>query len=255
MTGEQFRNEVYAHLEVDGKRRGIAEFRAATMRAAIADLAHYIPELGPQLAYADDELTPFDEKVAEAVAEFMKSRIARNVDRNMGLSQAHYGSYLTLRRRIFIDIKGGRVPLLEFFWGKPASFVLTAKIGHIPVPLTGEVWFTVKLGAGQPDCQSVIQLKNGSGIDIIDADAGKHRVKLTATQAKLFVPGEEYRFEVQAFSDTGVPVIPSNLQGLIRSKVPVMHGDPAGGTSEGSMTYSDGTVMTYSDGTVMTYSQ
>ena len=124
MTYLQFKTAVYTHLDVDGTRRGIQPLRDAVMKSAIADLKYYIPDYRDNtVAYADATIIPFDD-ADEAVAEFIKSRITRSIDKDLALSQAHKAEFLNLRRRLHlthhesptkIELVAGRslaVPLL-----------------------------------------------------------------------------------------------------------------------------------------------
>ncbi len=234
MTGEEFNIEVEAFLDTDAKRRGIEVFRAAFKRAAIADLAAYIDEFNVgKLTFADDEETPFDTDSAEAVAEFLKSKIARNVDRDLQLSQAHWTDYLILRRRLFVRLKEARTPELTPWIGKPYTIILNLRKGTLPQPIIGNVLFTVKAYKGDPDECAIVVLERDAGITVLDAATSRIRVSLDAEQTARFMSGVEYYWDVQVEADP--LVIP--LHGVLKpqqpvggGKAPVITQQPVGGT-------------------------
>ncbi len=234
MTGVEFNIEVEAFLDTDAKRRGIEVFRAAFKRAAIADLAAYIDEFNVgKLTFADDEETPFDTDSAEAVAEFLKSKIARNVDRDLQLSQAHWTDYLILRRRLFVRLKEARTPELTPWIGKPYTIILNLRKGMLPQPIIGNVFFTVKAYQGDPDECAIVVLERDAGITVLDAATSRIRVSLDAEQTARFMSGVEYYWDVQVEADP--LVIP--LHGVLKpqqpvggGKAPVITQQPVGGT-------------------------
>jgi hypothetical protein len=234
MTGAEFNTEVLAFLDTDAQRRGISNFREAFKRAAIADLAAYIDEFAVgKLTFADNEETPFDTDSAEAVAEFLKSKIARNVDRDLQLSQAHWTDYLILRRRLYVRLKEARTPELRPWIGKPYTIILNLRKGMLPQPIIGNVWFTVKTYKGDPDECAIIVLERDAGITVLDAAKSRIRVTLEASHTSRFMYGVEYYWDVQV-EDTPLAI---PLYGVLKPQQPVGVGkapkitsQPVGGT-------------------------
>ena len=221
MNGLEFQEEVATFLDVDASRRGLADFKAAQTKAALSDLARYIEDYNTgQLTYEDDEITPFDTEVAEAVSEFIKSRITRNVDRDLSLSQTHWATYLNLRRRLFLRMGDERRPELRPFIGKVFTATMNLRLGKMPMPIIANVWLTVKSYRGYPDCAAVFQLQRGEGIEILDADTSKIRVTFSEEQTALLCFREEYYFDVQV-EDEHNPIFP--LSGTVRPRYPVTH--------------------------------
>lgn len=105
MTFLEFKTAVDSFLDVDARRRGLDAFKSAYIKQAISDMKAYIDYYAEVQNYADDDQTPFDNDTAEAAAEFYKSKVARNVDKDPQLSQLHMASYMNLRRRIHLRIK------------------------------------------------------------------------------------------------------------------------------------------------------
>jgi hypothetical protein len=220
MTGAEFTAEVLSYMDVDATRRGIATFRAAYTKAALADLAHYIPEYDTgQVTYGDLEITPYDSEVAEAVAEFLKAKITRNVDRDLGLSQQHTIAYVNLRRRLFLRNSEERTPELRPFIGKLFQVSMGLRLSKFPCPIIANVWFTVKRFAGEPDSRAVIRLQRGEGIEILDANASRIRITLTADQTNLLTTLREYYWDVQVEDANHNPVFPVN--GMLVPRQPV----------------------------------
>ncbi len=56
-------------------------------------------------SYDDSDDVPFTERHAEAVSEFVLSRLARSVEKDLALSQSHEGSYRWLKRLIYLRHK------------------------------------------------------------------------------------------------------------------------------------------------------
>lgn len=234
MTGAEFNSEVEAFLDTDAQRRGLIAFRAAFKRAAIADLAAYIDEFAVgKLTFADNEQTPFDTDSAEAVAEFLKSKLARNVDRDLQLSQAHWTDYLVLRRRLFVRLKEARTPEINPWIGKPYTIILNLRKGSMPQPITGGIWFTVKAYRGDPDECAIVVLERNAGIQIVDANTSRIRISLEASHTSKFMEGCEYYWDVQV-EDTPLAI---PLHGLLLArkppgigKAPTITSHPVGGT-------------------------
>lgn len=222
MTWADFKAEVLAFLEVDGKRRGLEAFRTAHTKAALSDLARFIDELqGIDVAGLEDEdVTPYDGDVAEVVAEWIKAKIAR-ITGDFGGAREYIGSYAQLRRALYIRIKEGRIPELVVFCGKPRKFAVTVFANCAPMALLGEVWFTVKAALGDSDSCAVFQLTVGEGITKTAAESGQIQIALTADQTALLTPGLEYYFGVQVEDATGTPFAPANLQGKLIARQPV----------------------------------
>lgn len=227
MTKAEFDAEVVTFLDTDGRRRGIEGFRAAYLKAAIIDLAAYIPEFSGQTTWQASEQTPFDSEAAEAVAEYMKVRIVRNIDRDIGLSQQHAANYAALRRRLYLRIKGGRSLELSPWVGKPFTLSLTAKQGVAPIVLAGEVWFTVKALRTDSDCGASLQLTlaNG-GIDVTNSAQGKFTVTATALATSKLIAGVTYLWDVQVQNSDSQPVFPDNLSGTLIPRQPITRLNP-----------------------------
>jgi hypothetical protein len=222
VTGAEFNAEVLTFLDVDARRRGIEDLRAAYTKAALGDLARYVEEYNVgQVVWADDEITPFDEKVAEAVAEFLKSRITRNVDRDLQLSQLHEAAYLNLRRHLALRAKEERTITLKPYIGKIFTVTLNLRALRLPLGIVGNVWFTVKRYRGEADCLAVMHLQRGEGIEVLDADASKIRVTLSETDTCLLSTLREYYWDVQVEDANHQPAFP--VSGLIRPQQPVTH--------------------------------
>lgn len=208
MTGAEFNTEVLAFMDTDAARRGLTAFRAAFQRAAIADLAAYIDEFAVgKLTFGDTEQTPFDTDSAEAVAEFIKSKIARNVDRDMNLSQAHWMDYQVLRRRMFVRLKEARTPELRPWIGKPYTVILNLRKGAMPQPITDIVLFTVKEYKGDPDECAIVELERDNGIEVLDPATSKIRVTIPAEDTAKFILGRQYYWDVQV-AENGVLLLP-----------------------------------------------
>ena len=60
---------------------------------------------GIKRTFANSDVVPFNEEMAEAVAEFMKAKIVQHVERDMATATTHFQEYARLRRRIYADIK------------------------------------------------------------------------------------------------------------------------------------------------------
>jgi hypothetical protein len=58
---------------------------------------------GLKTEFEDDEAVPFDERCAMAVADFVRSRLARIVDKDLAAYASFNQSYLTTLRGIFVD--------------------------------------------------------------------------------------------------------------------------------------------------------
>ena len=60
---------------------------------------------GLKKSFADTDVTTFDDSVVEAVANFVKSKICREVDRDLDLFQSYWASYLADRSRLYLDAR------------------------------------------------------------------------------------------------------------------------------------------------------
>ena len=60
---------------------------------------------GIKRTFGESDPTPFNEEMAEAVAEFVKAKIVQHVERDMATAATHFQEYARLRRRIHADIK------------------------------------------------------------------------------------------------------------------------------------------------------
>lgn len=218
MTWDEFNAAVITFLDVDGTRRGIAAFRTAYIRAALADFVTYLPAYDAGVtAWSGGDAVPFDEEVAEAVAEYVKSKITRNVDRDLQMSQAHMVSYMTIRRRMFARQVDLVTPVLQPFVGKVFVFTLQLRNNKLPLPIIGNVWLTIKMYRGVSDCDS-IQLAVGEGIEVVDSETSQIKCTLSAEQTALLSPLNEYKWDVQVETEEQ-PVFP--LNGLLRSRQPI----------------------------------
>tara|TARA_Y100000310_G_C19984402_1_gene491286 strand:+ start:83 stop:484 length:402 start_codon:yes stop_codon:yes gene_type:complete len=57
-------------------------------------------------SFDDADVIPFDdEEVIQAVAENVKSKISREVDRDLSLHNSYLASYVKLRQRIYLDTR------------------------------------------------------------------------------------------------------------------------------------------------------
>lgn len=226
MTWAEFNADILTFLDTDGRRRGIEAFRTAYIKAGVADLAAYIDEYNTGETYVDASLTPFDSVTSEAVAEFLKSKIARNISQDLAMSQAHFASYVNLRRRLFLRLKEGRYPELRPFIGKPFVLNIVVKQNRQPLPLKGEVWFTVKEFRGRPDSRA-FQLTRATGLDVTDEDGAKATIVMTSDDTATLRLGTDYFWDVQVEDEMHEAVIPDNLSGTMRPRQPVTLTNPA----------------------------
>lgn len=60
---------------------------------------------GLKKTFVDTDEVTFDESVVEAVGNFVKSKLAREVDRDLDLHQSYWGSYLADRSRLWLDAR------------------------------------------------------------------------------------------------------------------------------------------------------
>lgn len=60
---------------------------------------------GKKTSFEDEDSVPFDEPVTLLVAEWVKMKMAREVDRDLQTARDYERSYFGLRRRIYLDIK------------------------------------------------------------------------------------------------------------------------------------------------------
>lgn len=58
---------------------------------------------GVKNAFLSGDTVPFDERAAMAVGDFVLSRIARKVERDMAAAESYYRTYLATKRRIYSD--------------------------------------------------------------------------------------------------------------------------------------------------------
>jgi hypothetical protein len=81
-----------------------------------ADTFYLAPHIGPscvldvhwhgrKLDFKDDELVPFDEEAAYAIASWVKAKIALQVDRDAGRSASFMGEYMLARTNLYITLK------------------------------------------------------------------------------------------------------------------------------------------------------
>lgn len=221
MTGTEFDTAVLEFMDVDATRRGITTLRTAYKRAALADLAHYVDALNTgKVEYASDEVTPFDTQVAQAVAEYLKAKITRNVDRDLQLSQAHLADYQNVRRQLAIRTKESFEFVIQPWIGKQFSFVLDLRVKRLPLPIFANVWFTLKRERGDSAEDAILVLIRGDGIEVLDEDASQIRVTIPADITALLNFDHEYAWDVQVETDGQVPVLPV-IYGIARPRLPV----------------------------------
>jgi len=55
---------------------------------------------GAKRDFGNDDETPFDDDVAEAVADFVLSRVSRQIDRDLNLANSYAGSYVLKKRKL-----------------------------------------------------------------------------------------------------------------------------------------------------------
>lgn len=223
MTGAEFNTAVFDLLGTEGKRRGTEALRATLIRAAVSSLAHYIDEY-QGATYAPGDATPFDTETAEAVAEFVYSKLALRIDREPQLSQIHMAAFTDLRRRLFLRIKDQRYPDLRPFVGKPFVLNLTITRNLMPMPILGELWFAVKLSHNAAD--AIIYKTRALGLDVTDETNGKATLVLTAEDTSRLSARETYFWQVQAEDEMCHAVIPDNLSGTLSPRQPVIHSNP-----------------------------
>lgn len=60
---------------------------------------------GEDTWFADGETVPFDEPMAECVAEYVLSRFARDIDRDREKAVDHYAAFVDLLRQLYVDAK------------------------------------------------------------------------------------------------------------------------------------------------------
>ena len=103
MTRAEFKTQVLTYLDVDATRRGIEPLRNAVFNAACRDLNFYVPAYATaKSTYADGDTVPYSLEAAEAVAEYIKERLVRQLDRDVALAREHGANYRTLRRRLYL---------------------------------------------------------------------------------------------------------------------------------------------------------
>lgn len=226
MTWAEFNLEVLNFLDVDARRRGIEAFRTAYIKGGLADLESYVPGVkGYFRSYVDADETPYDSEVAEAIAEYLKSKIARNVDRDLQLSQAHLTSYALLRRRLYIRQHEGLCPEIRPWIGKTFTFILDLRVNGLPVQVETNVELTVKRFPGEDDSAKVFSVSRGEGIEVLDETQGRIRVVFTSAQCAL-LSAVQYYWDVQVEDELHHPLIP--ISGVLNPRVPVTHGfDPS----------------------------
>lgn len=229
MKWGDFIDEVTPFLDVDGTRRGASTLRSALIKAAVRDMGALIPEYGIYTntgSFAIGEYTPFDSRTAEAVAEFVKARLARNIDKDAGIAQLHWMTYLGLRRSLYVACHEAEYPEFKVWIGKPFTMSLAVRRDFQPMPVTAGVWFTVKEFAGQPDEQAVIQLERDSGITVTNEDGGLIEIAITGEKTELLRTGLDYFWDVQVEDEMGDAIIPKGLSGILKARQPVTISNP-----------------------------
>lgn len=60
---------------------------------------------GLKKTFVDTDVVTFDESVVEAVGNFVKSKVSREVDRDLNLYKSYMGSYMDDRSRLWLDAR------------------------------------------------------------------------------------------------------------------------------------------------------
>ena len=73
----------------------------------VPDADHHVEIVwdGIKRTFGTSDAVPFTAEAAEAVAEFVKGKIALHIERDAAMAATHLGEYARLRRRINADIK------------------------------------------------------------------------------------------------------------------------------------------------------
>lgn len=229
MTFADFRTLALELLDVDATRRGIESLRNRLLRAAVADLKHYIPEFEDNRgAYEDTDPMPYDgrlvDRVAEAVALFMKSRITRLTEGDLVLAASFERDYIGARRWLYrrareLSETMLREVMLMVTRGDSHDFEIEVQLDGNPVDLTGQsLTLTIKQHEDDDAECAVFTLTNAAsgGIVYTNAVAGIATASLTPEQTEQLLPGVTYFFDVQLTLSTGK--VHTVLTGRIRAR-------------------------------------
>lgn len=226
MTFADFKTEVDGFMGLDTNRRGTETFKASYLKGAVADLKRFIEEYQDgKTSYQDGDVVPFDSTTAQAVAVYLKARFSREYNRDMNAAMSFNGDYITLRRELWLQFKEARRPELKIFTGKPYFLNICIRRGNLPMPLLGNVLFTVKRYKRDSDRQAALQVGTElGGIIVTSQNAGLARIELSSEHTRwLSADWPEYYWDVQAIDEMGMPYIPDYLTGTLQVKRPVTH--------------------------------
>lgn len=210
MKWSDWKLKVLTYLDVDATRRGIDALRTSYIKAAVIDLKHFVALFNDGTTgaeYADPDLTPFsghDEKAAEATAMYLKSRLARVVDKDLNLAASFWDDYKRLRREliresqdVFLSDGDVRVVDVDRKFGDTLPFSITmeqTEAGEDWTDFTNyKVFFTVKHYASQKDAKALVLMTSAAGGGIIAAN--KKAYWEVDSAAKLTIG--RFRYDVQ----------------------------------------------------------
>lgn len=60
---------------------------------------------GLKINFQDNEMTPFDEQMTLVIADYVKSKTSREIDKDIPLGESYAASYKTGRRLMFLNLK------------------------------------------------------------------------------------------------------------------------------------------------------
>lgn len=206
MTYSEFTTLVATHLDVDARRRGSEVLIEAATQAAIKDLKFYIPRFKDGITrYQAGDLTMMTDEAAEVVAEYVKSRIARNVRNDIPLSREHKADYMKLRQRLFLASSTVERPSYTIGQGEPLTITVPLLVNGVAAPIEGwKVWFTVKANAGKSDEHAVAQLDLTNGITPAGLTGWLVRMPKEATK---YTQQGKYTYEIEAENPLGEPYV------------------------------------------------
>lgn len=209
MTYSQFIVLVDTHLGTDANRRGTEAVRDAHAKAAMADLKHHITcYQDNRPTYANSDQVPFDADAAEAVAYYIKARLARSTEKDLSMMQSFTADYYTTRRRLYRECNERKqlIPedlVLSIVKGDTYEYSVFLTVdGAVFDPTGHEVILTVR----KDNCEdAVFTLSNADteGITVISAIAGNVLITMAAAQTELLEPGTKYFFDVKVITSAG----------------------------------------------------
>jgi hypothetical protein len=201
MTRAEFKAETLKYLDVDGKRRGSETLVDAAFEAGCRDLCFYVPSLsGKGVRYANDAQVPFPLDAAEAVAEYVKERIARQVFRDAGLAREHNAQYRILRRRLYLTSFDADRDV-SFNSGETIPFKFTISEDEFGLPVVSlngyTFWFTAN-DNGRPEPLLLLSSDPASARDGPVIYAGDIVwLEIPAELSALIVKPISYSFQVR----------------------------------------------------------